>query len=206
MTARQATVGVLGSLCNPPHLGHLLLASEAAWQLGLDKVLLVPTGIPPHRDPPRESPELRTRLAAALVTCDPVLELCRIEADKQEPAYTADTLEELAASGVGELVLLLGADQLAALHTWHDPERVRAAARIAVAPRPARRSAATPTWCGCPRSRSRRRRSPPRRRRRADPPPRAGSGARDRGGGAAVPSRRRGSLTSDAFSRPEMEI
>ena len=83
------TVGVLGSLCNPPHLGHLLLASEAAWQLGLDKVLLVPTGIPPHRDPPPESPELRTRLAAALVTCDPVLELCRIEADKQEPSYTA---------------------------------------------------------------------------------------------------------------------
>ena len=80
---RPQTVGVLGSLCNPPHLGHLLLASEAAWQLGLDKVLLVPTGIPPHRDPPRESAELRTRLAAALVTCDPVLELCRIEADKE---------------------------------------------------------------------------------------------------------------------------
>jgi len=129
MTARS--VGVLGSLCNPPHLGHLLLASEAAWQLGLDQVLLVPTGIPPHRDPPPESPELRTRLAAALVTCDPVLELCRLEVDRPGPAYTADTLEELAASGIGELVLLLGADQLAALHTWHDPERVRAAARIA---------------------------------------------------------------------------
>jgi nicotinate-nucleotide adenylyltransferase len=134
MTARS--VGVLGSLCNPPHLGHLLLASEAAWQLGLDQVLLVPTGIPPHRDPPPESPELRTRLAAALVTCDPVLELCRLEVDRPGPAYTADTLEELAASGIGELVLLLGADQLAALHTWHEPDRVRAAARIAVAPRP----------------------------------------------------------------------
>lgn len=136
MTGRQQTVGVLGSLCNPPHLGHLLLASEAAWQLGLDKVLLVPTGIPPHRDPPREPAEQRTRLAAALVTCDPVLELCRIEVDRTGPAYTADTLEELKAAGVGELVLLLGADQLAALHTWHDPDRVRAAARIAVAPRP----------------------------------------------------------------------
>ena len=51
------TTGVLGSLCNPPHLGHLLLASEAAWQLGLDRVLIVPTGVPSHRDAPPESPQ-----------------------------------------------------------------------------------------------------------------------------------------------------
>jgi nicotinate-nucleotide adenylyltransferase len=130
------TTGVLGSLCNPPHLGHLLLASEAAWQLGLDRVLIVPTGEPSHREAPPEPPEVRARLAEAFVTCDPVLELCRIEVDREGPSYTADTLEELAAAGYGDLVLLLGADQLAALERWHAPDRVRAAARIAVAPRP----------------------------------------------------------------------
>jgi nicotinate-nucleotide adenylyltransferase len=130
------TTSVLGSLCNPPHLGHLLLASEAAWQLGLDRVLLVPTGIPSHREPPPESPAVRVRLAEAFVTCDPILELSRIEVDRDGPSYTADTLEELAAAGYGDLVLLLGADQLAALERWHAPDRVRAAARIAVAPRP----------------------------------------------------------------------
>ena len=48
-------VGVLGSLCNPVHLGHLLLCQEATWQLGLSRVVLVPTGTPPHRPAPAES-------------------------------------------------------------------------------------------------------------------------------------------------------
>jgi nicotinate-nucleotide adenylyltransferase len=42
-------IGVLGSAFNPPHLGHLALAQEALWQLGLSEVLLVPTGAAPHK-------------------------------------------------------------------------------------------------------------------------------------------------------------
>ncbi len=129
-------VGVLGALCNPPHYGHLLLASEAAWQLGLQRVLLVPTGRPPHRPPPPESIDVRMRLARALATCDERLVVSAIEASRPGPSYMADTLEELSAAEGSELVLLLGADQLATIDRWHAPERVRAAASIAVAPRP----------------------------------------------------------------------
>jgi nicotinate-nucleotide adenylyltransferase len=128
--------GVLGTLCNPPHYGHLLLASEAAWQLDLDRVFLVPTGRPPHRPPPAEGIEVRLRLADALASCDERIEVSAIEANRAGPSYMADTLEELAASASGDLVLLLGADQLASIDRWHAPERVRAAASIAVAPRP----------------------------------------------------------------------
>ena len=66
-------IGVFGSLFNPPHLGHLLLCAEAAWQLGLERVILVPTGVPAHREAPPESPDVRPRLALAAASPDPVL-------------------------------------------------------------------------------------------------------------------------------------
>jgi nicotinate-nucleotide adenylyltransferase len=130
-------VGVFGSLFNPPHIGHLLLCSEAAWQLGLERVVLVPTALPPHRPTPAEPAELRARLAAAAATCDPVLTMSRIELDRPGPSYTVDTLRELAERHPAkELVLLLGADQLAALGAWHQAELVPRLATIAVAQRP----------------------------------------------------------------------
>ncbi len=56
--APVAGIGVLGSAFNPPHLGHLALAQEALWQLGLEEVVLMPTGEAPHKtiadDPGRE--------------------------------------------------------------------------------------------------------------------------------------------------------
>jgi len=60
---------VLGSAFNPPHLGHLALAQEALWQLNLAEVILVPTGVAPHKriadDPGKELRVTMTRLAAA---------------------------------------------------------------------------------------------------------------------------------------------
>ena len=64
-----AGIGVLGSAFNPPHLGHLALAQEALWQLGLSEVILVPTGEAPHKriadDPGQEMRLAMTRLAAS---------------------------------------------------------------------------------------------------------------------------------------------
>jgi nicotinate-nucleotide adenylyltransferase len=130
-------IGIFGSLFNPPHIGHLLLCSEAAWQLGLERVVLVPAGLPPHRPTPDEPAELRARLAAAAATCDPVLTVSRVELDRPGPSYTVDTLRELAERHPAkELVLLLGADQLAALGAWHQAELVPQLATLAVAQRP----------------------------------------------------------------------
>ena len=57
-SAAPAGIGILGSAFNPPHLGHLALAQEALWQLGLSEVILMPTGTAPHKrivdDPGRE--------------------------------------------------------------------------------------------------------------------------------------------------------
>jgi nicotinate-nucleotide adenylyltransferase len=130
-------IGVFGSLFNPPHLGHVLLCSEAAWQLDLERVVLVPTGLPPHRATPGEPAELRARLAAAAATSDPAFTVSRVELDRPGPSYTVDTLRELAERHPGkELVLLLGADQLAALGAWHRAELIPQLATVAVAQRP----------------------------------------------------------------------
>jgi nicotinate-nucleotide adenylyltransferase len=132
-----ARIGVFGSLCNPPHLGHRMLILEAAWQLGLDRVLLVPTARPGHRDEPPEPFAVRARMAEALVVADPNVSVSTIEAERPGPSYTTDTLRALRLAHPGaELHLLIGGDQLAALGRWHEADQLPQLARIAVAARP----------------------------------------------------------------------
>jgi nicotinate-nucleotide adenylyltransferase len=130
-------VGILGSAFNPPHLGHLALAQEALWQLGLSEVILVPTGEAPHKrildDPGRELRLAMTRLAAA---DDPRFSVSTLEVDREGPSYTYETLELLAQErGDTELVFVMGADAAVGLESWRKPERVAELARLAVARR-----------------------------------------------------------------------
>jgi nicotinate-nucleotide adenylyltransferase len=129
--------GVFGGAFNPPHVGHLVCAQEAFWQLGLDSVLWIPVGRAPHRDVPRDpGPEVRLRMCERAIAGDERFELSRIEVDRAGPSYTADTLRALRERAPGdELVLILGGDQAAALPSWHEPEAVAALATIAVAER-----------------------------------------------------------------------
>jgi nicotinate-nucleotide adenylyltransferase len=129
-------VGVFGALFNPPHIGHLALCQEAVWQLGLQRVVLVPTGLPPHREAPAESAELRLRMAQAAVLGNPGLTVSRVELDRPGPSYMVDTLRELTNRYPGaQLVLLIGADQLARLSDWYEAESLPRLARLAVARR-----------------------------------------------------------------------
>ncbi len=130
-------IGVLGSAFNPPHLGHLALAQEALWQLGLDEVVLMPTGEAPHKrivdDPGRELRLAMTRLAAA---DDSRFSVSTLEVDRDGPSYTYETLELLAAEkGDTELVFVMGADAAVGLESWREPGRVVELARLAVARR-----------------------------------------------------------------------
>ncbi len=130
-------MGVLGGTFDPPHLGHLIVACEALWQLDLDEVRLVPAGRPPHKDDPAVAPAARR--AAWLeraVAGRPGLVVSRLELERDGLSYTADTLEAMAAAEPGvRLWFILGADQLAEFPTWRAPERILAAARLAVVAR-----------------------------------------------------------------------
>lgn len=136
-SSSAGAVGVLGSAFNPPHLGHLALAQEALWQLGLDEVVLMPTGEAPHKqiadDPGRELRLTMTRLAAA---DDSRFSVSTLEVDREGPSYTYETLEMLAdEKGDAELVFVMGADAAVGLESWREPHRVVELARLAVARR-----------------------------------------------------------------------
>jgi len=133
----QVAIGVLGSAFNPPHLGHLALAQEALWQLGLDEVVLVPTGEAPHKrihdDPGRELRLAMTRLAAA---DDPRFTVSTLEVEREGPSYTFETLQLLARErGEPDLVFVMGADAAVGFESWREPQRVAELARLAVARR-----------------------------------------------------------------------
>ena len=136
-SAGEGGIGVLESAFNPPHLGHLALAQEALWQLGLREVVLVPTGEAPHKriaeEPGREARMEMTRLAAAE---DQRFSVSALEVEREGPSYTYETLEMLAEEkGDTELVFVMGADAAVGLESWRNPERVVELARIAVASR-----------------------------------------------------------------------
>lgn len=128
--------GVLGGTFDPPHLAHLTLAAAAREALGLDRVLFVPAGNPWRKADRAVTPgAVRLEMVRAAVAPLAWAEVSTIEVDRDGPSYAAETMEALAADG-GEWWFILGSDALADLPHWHEPQRLLAAARLAVAVRP----------------------------------------------------------------------
>ena len=129
---------MLGGTFDPPHVGHLWLATLAADALGLDRVLFMPASQPPHKRGRRMSAAadrlLMTRLA---IDGNPAFELCPIEMERPGPSYTVDSVEELRRVYAGTaLFLLMAADSLAQVDTWREPDRLLSMIEWAVGPRP----------------------------------------------------------------------
>lgn len=130
-------LGVFGGAFNPPHLGHLACAQEAHARLGLEKVVWVPVGDAPHRDVPNDPGRaVRLQMCELAAGRDERFEVSPLEVERDGPSYTVDTLRALHESEPGgELVLILGADQAAALPSWKEPEEVMRLASVGVAAR-----------------------------------------------------------------------
>ena len=133
----MARVGILGGSFNPPHLAHLVCASEAAAQLGLDRVLLTPVARPPHKDAERDpGPQERLELCRLAIAGDERLGLFDLEVVRGGSSYTVDTLKELhARTPEDHLTFIVGGDIALGLPSWHEPEAVLGLARLAVAER-----------------------------------------------------------------------
>lgn len=129
-------IGIYGGTFNPPHLGHFTAARTAAAALGLDKLLIIPAALPPHKPLPENTPTPEHRLAMAEKLADSLLlpqiaEVSSLELEREGKSYTSDTLETLAARYPGaELWLLMGTDMFLTLHLWHEPERILSLASI----------------------------------------------------------------------------
>jgi nicotinate-nucleotide adenylyltransferase len=126
-------VGILGGTFDPPHIGHLILAEEAWFQLQLDVVYFVPAGTPPHkRGQPISPAETRVAMVAAAIAGNDHLALLRSDVDRPGPHYTVDMVQlvrdQLPAGS--ELFFLMGADSLRDLPTWYQAARLVATCRL----------------------------------------------------------------------------
>jgi nicotinate-nucleotide adenylyltransferase len=133
-----ARVGILGGTFNPPHIGHVLCAQEALWELQLDRVMLIPVHTPPHKEAPEDpGVEHRVELCRRAAAGDPRLEVSRVEADRPGPSYTVDTLRDLheRAPTQDQLTFIVGGDQAHGLPSWREPEALLELAELAVAER-----------------------------------------------------------------------
>ncbi len=119
--SKTVCLGVFGGTFDPPHVGHQILASEALYQLGLDKVLWVLTPEPPHKRG-RPITDLLTRMelvGAAIDGCKS-FEISHVEIDRPAPQYAVDTLRLLSEQyPKAELIYLMGGDSLNDLPKWY---------------------------------------------------------------------------------------
>jgi nicotinate-nucleotide adenylyltransferase len=130
-------LGILGGTFNPPHLGHLVCAQEAYRELQLDRVMLIPARIPPHKPVEHEpGPGHRLQLCRLAVSGDARFVVSELELGRDGPSYTVDTLERLSTeSPHTELFLIVGGDIAVGLPQWHRAERVIELAGLAIAKR-----------------------------------------------------------------------
>ena len=128
-------IGIYGGTFNPIHTGHIHAAKQAAQILGLDKLLMIPDRIAPHKQIPSGSPtpEQRLQMLQLAVAGETGMEVSDMELKREGPSYTYLTVEALRASHPeAELYLLMGTDMFLSFHTWKNPERITAHATLAV--------------------------------------------------------------------------
>ena len=131
-------VGILGGSFDPVHYGHLIMAECARVQCRLDSVWFVPTALNPlKQDGPSASAEERIEMLELAIGGHEAFEVNRCEVDSTGPSFTFETLEQLTAEHTEtEFVFIMGADSLADLKQWKNPDRICELASIAVVCRP----------------------------------------------------------------------
>jgi nicotinate-nucleotide adenylyltransferase len=132
-------IGVLGGTFDPPHVGHLWLATLAADAMELDRVLFMPASQPPHkRRRGMAKPTDRLLMTRLAISGDEQFELTVIEMERPGPSYTIDSIDELSTlyGDETQFFLLMAADSLTSIDTWREPDALLERVEWVVGPRP----------------------------------------------------------------------
>jgi nicotinate-nucleotide adenylyltransferase len=137
-------IGVMGGSFDPVHNGHLVAASEVAHRFDLDKVLFSPTGRAWRKEAAHAATaEIRYLMTVVATAADPRFEVTRVDIDRPGPTYTVDTLRDLrdefareSPDDNAEWFFITGADALADILAWRDPERILEQAHLIGVTRP----------------------------------------------------------------------
>lgn len=123
----KGKIGILGGTFDPIHHGHLIVAEVVREESGLDKILFIPSGMPPHKDLSGVTcGEHRFNMVKEAINNNPLFEASRIEIEREGLTYTIDTLKRLK-NMYGDdtgLFFIIGADVVGDILTWKDFEKV----------------------------------------------------------------------------------
>lgn len=126
-------IGIYGGTFNPPHVGHLRAAKYAIEALGLEKLLLIPSCIAPHKKLPQDTPTPRQRAQMVQIAAGEKMEVSSIELDRGGTSFTYETVEALRSQYPNdELVLFVGTDMFLSFDTWREPNRILQNAALGV--------------------------------------------------------------------------
>ncbi|HEY0444695.1 MAG TPA: nicotinate-nucleotide adenylyltransferase [Candidatus Limnocylindrales bacterium] len=137
----RGSLGILGGTFDPIHVGHLAAAEEVRESLGLERLLFVPAGVPPHKPDRRvTAADHRIAMVQLAIAGNDAFDVSRVEVDRAGPSWTADTVEILADTErrqgrEPDLTVILSVESFRGLPAWREPTRLLEAARIAVVPR-----------------------------------------------------------------------
>ena len=126
-------IGVYGGSFNPPHLGHVKAALACREELGLDRVLVIPASVPPHKALASGSASAQERLRLTRLAFSDLsgFEVLDLELRREGKSYTADTLRELKAQyPKDDLFLMMGTDMFLSFQDWYRPAEIAACARL----------------------------------------------------------------------------
>lgn len=132
-------MGILGGTFDPIHLGHLVIAEQVADALGLERVIFVPSGVPPHKPASsvKASGEDRSRMVEVAIGGNGKFCIDRVEIDAREAMYSVDTVPLIKEHYEGdEWYFILGSDEVSNLLSWKEPDKLLEEAYVAAAARP----------------------------------------------------------------------
>lgn len=136
----ERKIGIIGGTFDPIHYGHLFAAEEARVVLGLERVIFIPSGTPPHKryDGMATAEERYEMTLLAVSQPDaPKFDISRIEIERSGKSYTLDTLREMRAIFPGaEIHFIVGLDAILEIMSWREPQEIARAAKLTVVSRP----------------------------------------------------------------------
>ena len=128
-------IGIYGGTYNPPHIGHMRAAAHGIRALELDRLVLVPASVAPHKQMPKGSATAQQRLEMLRLSARGMdhAVICDMELRREGKSYTVDTVEQLRRENPdAELILMMGTDMFLSFLTWREPERIMEQATLAV--------------------------------------------------------------------------
>lgn len=127
-------IGIFGGTFNPIHNGHLILSEFIREEAKLDKIILIPTGIPPHKNKDDILDSLkREQMLQLAIGANPNYSISSIESQREDTSYTIDTIKELKTIfHKDDLYMLMGGDSLLELHTWKEYKKIISSIKIIV--------------------------------------------------------------------------